>query len=102
MKDITATLPEIEADGEWLMQVMVNLLSNAVKFNNGGSVTVKGEVNGNKLLVPVTDRGIGIPEEAMSHLSERFYRARDAMVRGEARLGLYISKQIIEAHGERI
>ncbi|GAJ20145.1 unnamed protein product, partial [marine sediment metagenome] len=43
--------------------------------------------------------GIGIPKEAMPHLFERFYRAEDLMARGGAGLGLYISKQIIEAHG---
>ncbi len=102
-EDIPATLPEIEADGERVRQVMINLLSNAVKFSNdGSSVTVKGEVNGSELLVQVIDRGIGIPEEAMQHLFERFYRAKDTMARGGAGLGLYISKQIIEAHGGRI
>ncbi len=102
-EDIPATLPEIEADGERVRQVMVNLLSNAIKFSNdGGSVTVKGNVNDSELLVQVTDRGIGIPKEAMPHLFERFYRAQDSMARGGAGLGLYISKQIIEAHGGRI
>jgi len=102
-EDIPVALPEIEADGERVRQVMVNLLSNAVKFSNGGgSVTVKGEVNCGELLVQVTDHGIGIPKEAMPHLFERFYRAPDSMARGGAGLGLYISEQIIEAHGGRI
>jgi len=102
-EDIPAALPEIEADGERVRQVMVNLLSNALKFSNGGgSVTVKGEAKDGELLVQVTDRGIGIPKEAMPHLFERFYRAKDSMARGGAGLGLYISEQIIEAHGGRI
>jgi two-component system sensor histidine kinase ResE len=101
-EDIPATLPEIEADRERLEQVMANLLDNAIKFSNGGRVSVKGEVKDGELLVRVTDHGIGIPEEAMPHLFERFYRAKDSMARGGAGLGLYISKQIIEAHGGRI
>jgi len=102
-EDIPVTLPEIEADGERLGQVMVNLLSNAVKFSNGGgSVIVKGETKDGELLVQVTDHGIGIPKEAIPHLFERFYRAEDSMARGGAGLGLYISKQIIEAHGGHI
>jgi len=102
-EDIPVTLPEIDADRERVRQVMVNLLSNAIKFsNNGSGITVKGEVKDRELLVQVTDRGIGIPEEAIPHLFERFYRAPDSMARGGAGLGLYISKQIIEAHGGRI
>jgi signal transduction histidine kinase len=101
--DIPATLPEIEADGERLRQVMVNLLSNAMKFSNdGSSITVKSQSQDSELLVQVIDQGTGIPEEAMPHIFERFYRARDSMARGGAGLGLYISKQIIEAHGGRI
>ena len=102
-EDISATLPEIEADGERVSQVMVNLLSNAIKFSNGGrSVMVRGEVKDGELVVQVTDHGIGISKEAMPHLFERFYRAEDSRARGGAGLGLYISKQIIEAHGGRI
>lgn len=102
-EDIPATLPEIEADGERVSQVMVNLLSNAIKFSNGGhSVIVKGGAKDGELVVQVTDHGIGIPKEAMPHLFERFYRAEDSMARGGAGLGLYISRQIIEAHGGRI
>ena len=102
-EDIPAQLPEIEADGERLRQVVINLLGNAIKFSDpGGSVKVKAESRNGKLLFQVADQGTGIPEEAMPHLFERFYRAEDKLVRGGAGLGLYISKQIIEAHGGRI
>jgi signal transduction histidine kinase len=102
-EDIRSTLPEIDGDRERLGQVIDNLLSNAIKFSNdGGRVTVNGEVNGSELLVRVTDCGIGISKETMPHLFERFYRAKDLMARGGTGLGLYISKQIIEAHGGRI
>ena len=104
-EDIPATLPEVEADAGRLSQVMTNLLSNAIKFSNdGGSVTVKCEVKDNELLVQVTDTGIGIPKEAMPHLFERFYQVNSSATRstGGSGLGLYISKQIIEAHGGRI
>ncbi len=102
-EDIPAELPEIEADGDRLRQVVINLLSNAVKFSDpGGSITVKAESRNGELLFHVTDQGIGIPEEAISHLFERFYRAEDRLARGGAGLGLYISKQIIEAHGGHI
>jgi len=102
-EDIPASLPGIEADEERLKQVMINLLSNAIKFRQDSSpIMVKAENRGSELLVQVIDHGIGIPTEAMSHLFEKFYRARDTMARGGTGLGLYISKQIIEAHGGRI
>jgi PAS domain S-box-containing protein len=102
-EDIPENLPEIEADSERLRQVVINLVGNAIKFSDpGGSVTVKAERRNRELLFQIIDRGIGIPEEAMKHLFERFYRAEDKMVRGGAGLGLYISKQIVEAHGGRI
>jgi two-component system phosphate regulon sensor histidine kinase PhoR len=102
-EDIPATLPEVEGDEERLGQVMTNLLSNAIKFSNhGGNVTVRSKVNGSELLVQVTDQGIGIPAEVIPHLFERFYRVKDTAARGGLGLGLYISKQIITAHGGRI
>ena len=101
--DIPETLPEVEADGERLKQVLNNLLSNAIKFNNGSSsVTVTGEAKDGELIVRVTDQGIGVPEDAMPHLFERFYRARDTAMVGGSGLGLYVSRQIIEAHGGHI
>ena len=101
--DTPEALPEVEADGERLKQVLNNLLSNAIKFSNGGSrVTVRSETKNGELMVRVSDQGIGIPEEAMKHLFERFYRAKDTARVGGTGLGLYISKQIIEAHGGHI
>jgi PAS domain S-box-containing protein len=102
-EDIPLKLPVVEADGERLRQVIINLLSNAIKFSNpGSSITVKAESRNRELSFQVADEGIGIPEEAMPHLFERFYRAEDKLARGGAGLGLYISKQIIEAHGGHI
>jgi len=103
IEDIPTTLPEVKGDEERLRQVMLNLLSNAIKFsNNAGSVTVRSEVKDDELLVEVIDHGIGISKEAMTYLFERFYRASDPMARGGTGLGLYISKQIIDAHGGHI
>jgi signal transduction histidine kinase len=104
-EDIPAALPEIEADEGRLRQVMVNLLGNAIKFSkDGGKITVKAEAEDGKVLVQVTDCGIGIPEASMEHLFERFYQGDGSITRayGGSGLGLYIAKQIIEAHGGRI
>jgi len=102
-EDIPATLPEVDADKERLEQVMFNLLGNAVKFSNDdGEVMVSAEVNEHDLLVQITDHGIGIPKEAMPRLFQRFYRVEASSSIGGSGLGLYISRQIIEAHGGRI
>lgn len=102
-EEMPSTLLEIEGDRERLEQVMINLLSNAIKFSKDDSpIVVQAEDRGSELVVQVIDRGIGIPEKAMPYLFERFYQAKDAMARGGTGLGLYISKQIIEAHGGRI
>ncbi len=101
-EDSPGKMPEIEADGNRIKQVISNLLSNAIKFSDGGNITVKSTTRDGAVLVQVKDQGIGITEEAMPHLFERFFRAKDNMARGGTGLGLYISKQIVEAHGGHI
>ena len=101
--DIPAALPEMEVDSDRLRQVVINLLSNAIKFSDpGSSVMVTAKASEKELLFQVSDQGIGIPKESMKHLFERFFRAEDKLARGGAGLGLYISKQIVEAHGGHI
>jgi PAS domain S-box-containing protein len=102
-KNIPENIPEMNLDIERIRQVIVNLLSNAVKFSDpGGSVKIKAETTDNELIFQVADHGTGIREENMKHLFERFYREEGEKVRGGTGLGLYISKQIIDAHGGRI
>jgi PAS domain S-box-containing protein len=103
LEEIPPELPEMEIDGERLRQVIVNLLSNAIKFSDpGGKVTARVKARDNELLFQVKDKGIGMEKKDMEHLFERFYRAEDKLARGGTGLGLFISKQIIEAHGGQI
>jgi two-component system phosphate regulon sensor histidine kinase PhoR len=105
VEDIPSELLEIDGDEERLMQVTVNLLSNAIKFSPEGSViTVKVESTTDYLVVHVIDQGVGIAEEAVSRLFQRFYQVESSAKRdvGGSGLGLYISKQIVEAHGGHI
>jgi two-component system sensor histidine kinase VicK len=82
---------------------VVNLLSNALKYSDPGSnITIKVKKNKKDLNVEVSDQGIGMAPEAMEHLFERFYRAEDKLARGGTGLGLFITKQIVEAHGGHI
>ncbi len=102
-EDVPATLPEVDVDKERLEQVLFNLIGNAVKFSNDDSeVIVRAEAREHDILAQIIDHGIGIPKDAMPRLFQRFYRAEGSSGISGSGLGLYISKQIIDAHGGRI
>ena len=98
---------QVYADKDMISQVIVNLLSNAVKYTRpGGSVTIRtglDEIAG-VAMVSVTDTGVGIPENELCHLFEKFYRveANKNVAKGTG-LGLNLVKQIIEkVHNGRV
>ncbi|MDI6715236.1 MAG: ATP-binding protein [Thermodesulfovibrio sp.] len=102
--EIQPNLPKINADRERLIQVMINLFSNALKFTEKGFIKCSAELSNNELLVKVQDTGVGIPEEEIDTIFEKFKQVGDIM-RNKPKgtgLGLPISKQIIEAHGGKI
>ncbi|HSB08612.1 MAG TPA: ATP-binding protein [Blastocatellia bacterium] len=92
---------EVEAEQGRVKQVVVNLVDNAIKYTgDGGKVEISvGVINGSAVL-EVTDSGVGIPSEALTHVFERFYRVDKARSRqmGGAGLGLSIVKSICAAH----
>jgi len=95
-------IPKVLADRDQLRQVLVNLLDNAVKFNKeGGRIVFKANTENGMIKVSVTDTGIGIPEESIFRIFERFFRVDKARSRelGGTGLGLAIVKHIVEAHG---
>ena len=98
---IEKSLPMIHADRENMEEVCINLISNAIKYNvEGGSVTIHLLAEGEFLRIDITDTGIGIPEQDLPRIFDRFYRAKSSktrMVIGTG-LGLPIVKGIIEAH----
>jgi signal transduction histidine kinase len=88
-----------------LDRIFVNLVSNAVKYTpTGGTVTVTVRRVAEQAQVEVADTGIGIPEEALSHLFEEFYRAPNAKALDEVGtgLGLTIVKELVDRYGGRI
>jgi two-component system phosphate regulon sensor histidine kinase PhoR len=96
-------LPDIQADGMRLEQVLVNLIHNAVKFTKpGGSIGLGAEAVSGGVRFAVRDSGMGIPSESLSRMFERFYRADKSRTGSGTGLGLSISKHIIEAHGGKI
>jgi two-component system phosphate regulon sensor histidine kinase PhoR len=99
----TATLPGVRADAGRLEQVLVNLIHNAVKFTvPGGTVTLSAEAEGKFVRFSVRDTGVGVPEEELERVFERFYKADRARSGGGTGLGLSIARHIVEAHGGRI
>jgi signal transduction histidine kinase len=97
-------LPPCQADRDKMKQVLLNLLSNAIKYNHeGGRVTLSASVADLTITISVQDTGVGIPEEALPHLFEKFYRVRETEgAPSGTGLGLSICKQIIQGHGGRI
>ena len=92
------------ADPDRLRQVMYNLIHNAVKYNQEGTVVTSASPEGSRLRISVADTGVGIPEQDLSRIFERFYRVDKARSReqGGTGLGLSIVKHIVEAHGGRV
>ncbi|MDQ7028151.1 MAG: HAMP domain-containing sensor histidine kinase [Anaerolineae bacterium] len=97
-------LPIIAGDGDRLVQVFTNLVSNAIKYTpDGGQVWVSTQVRNGGVEIIVRDNGIGIPEQDLPRLFERFYQVDKS--RGPQRgtgLGLAITKEIMDAHGGTI
>jgi PAS domain S-box-containing protein len=92
----------IEGDEVRLEQVLQNLIQNAIKYSPaGGPITVRAEQRGSMACVQVTDQGIGIPQEALPQLFQRFYRApnADAQHISGMGVGLHVVNEIVALHG---
>jgi two-component system, OmpR family, sensor histidine kinase BaeS len=103
--EVPEHLPEIDADFERMRLVLGNIISNALRHTpNGGSVTISASQLEKQLLLEVNDTGVGIAQEQLPFIFERFYRAdqhRSAEYGGTG-LGLAIAKSIVELHGGAI
>ena len=98
-------LPQIKADRDRLIQVLVNVLDNAVKFTpDGGLITLDAEEKAENVVLTISDTGIGIPREEIQRLGERFYRVDKTRSRelGGTGLGLSIVKHLMIAHGGKM
>jgi two-component system phosphate regulon sensor histidine kinase PhoR len=96
-------LPKVNIDFQRLEQVLVNLIHNAVKFTRaGGQITLLADVAPGEVRFAVRDTGIGIPEEAVSRIFERFYRVDKSRTGSGTGLGLSIANHIVDAHGGKI
>ncbi|MCL4365616.1 ATP-binding protein [Patescibacteria group bacterium] len=98
-------LPKILADPIRLGEVITNLLSNAINYTNpGGKVEITVKISLTEVTTIVSDTGIGIPQEAMPHLFNKFFRVSSRLQKANkgTGLGLYITKSIIEKLRGRI
>ncbi len=98
-------LPLIKGDMDKLTQVFINLFENATKFTpNGGKITVAAFEDSENVHITVSDTGIGISDEVISNLFDKFYQVDASTTRryGGTGIGLYISKLIVEVHNGEI
>ena len=101
--DVADDLPQVVGDQEKLRQALVNLMNNALKFTSEqGEITVLARPHDRSAEVCIEDTGIGIAEEHLAHIFERFYKVDRSRRDGGTGLGLAIVKHIIEAHGGEV
>ena len=94
--------PPIHGDGVRLSQVFENLFTNAIKYAPGAPITILLDQVGADIIISFMDHGPGIPAESLPLIFERFYRVRSERTVTGTGLGLYICKQIINAHRGKI
>lgn len=96
-------LPSAFFDPERIEEVLINLTHNAIKFTpSGGKVTIYAHYENGNLKVTVADTGIGILDDDLPRIFERFYMADKSRSSGGSGLGLAIAKHIVQAHGGKI
>ena len=102
---VTADVPPVKADKQGIERVILNVLSNAIKYTpEKGSIKIYVGFVYNDAYIKIIDNGIGIPEEDLQRVFERFYRVDKARTRemGGTGLGLSIAKEVMEQNGGSI
>jgi histidine kinase len=104
--ELASALPRVLADEDRAIQILTNLVGNALQYTpeNGEVIIAARQVN-HEVQISVHDTGIGVPQEYLSHIFDRFYRvdkSRSRRAGGGSGIGLTIASALVEAHGGRI
>jgi len=97
-----ANLPLVKADFILIEQVIINLLDNAFKYSRDNNVEISVHSDQQEIRIAVIDNGLGLPEEDLERIFDKFYRIKSTRQVSGTGLGLTICKSIVEAHGGRI
>lgn len=102
--DCPLQLPLVVADLDRTEQILVNLLGNAIRYTETGTITVKAWNDSQQLWIAIIDTGIGISEQDLPHVFERFWRADRSRSRhsGGTGIGLAITRRLVELQGGEI
>ena len=103
--DISDRLPEILGDERAVRQILINLMSNAVKFSHrNGRIGILMRRRGTRLVIAISDTGVGMAEEELARIGEPFFQAGQGLARRYegTGLGLSIVKGLIELHGGQL
>ncbi len=92
----------VDWDRERIEQVLINILTNSIRYGNGKQVFLNLMVDDNMAKFIFKDQGIGIANENIEKIFQRFEKIKNPVEVNGLGLGLFISKQIIEAHGGKI
>ncbi|HZP77366.1 MAG TPA: ATP-binding protein [Pseudolabrys sp.] len=103
VEEFDALPAAMTADAKLLFQALSNLISNAIKYSpDGGAIKVSASAKAGQIVIAVEDHGIGIPEQDVSQLFTRYFRASNVSGITGTGIGLYLVRMVVELHGGSI